>query len=643
MAARNTSMASLWKASPHGARWRRPHRRSQADLWGLNVALPWRDEFQKRFSDSDRSASVIASNQAPRYYGCRYAEMKTLKAFVAKSFHAADRPKTERIESFLSRFEKLGFIWGTAEAAEVESVSAKVRGLIDEADIFVGIFTRRAPLCADGGRFRRIVDIVRGQSTDDRWSAPPWVLQESGYALKAEKRLILFVEIGVDLGALQGDLEYIPFDPLRPEAALEKAHEMLSDLIARNARLTTEVVTNRAEVESNIVEPAGADPPTNPPEQPAAFVVADEEHTVAKAFVALRESLRDRDFDAARRAYQSGLDIVAATRPEALLVWKVHYNGSIYRLGSEDGLGELRRLQAEHPDDPLASATIGGALRSFRQYDQAAHEYFAASEIATGRDRVGYFIEAVECLRAVKKPAEAKQRVQDLLDSHSSLPPESRIRILKLLYSIYLDLGQKDYAVAVGELVLSENPGDAGFRSGLAYEYLDHQSKCSVYHYEIACRSDPKDQEVNWINNLGYAYSLMELPIHAARQYTACRDLSMPRGTKNLADLLLESGMADAATEMLRAAKDWDDPESLIPQGLASIYERTAAEDEKRVKALEAVVRHQEFFVSMGAALLERVPQGIDGVWKFPFGELELKLRGNALSGSGEAVAPENS
>src|SRR5262245_56051909 len=110
--------------------------------------------------------------------------MKTLRAFLAKSFYAADRPKTERLENFLSRFEKLGFSWGTAERAEVELVSSKVRRLIDEADIFVGIFTRRAPLGSDGGRLRRLLEALRGASAGRRWSAPPWVLQECGYALR---------------------------------------------------------------------------------------------------------------------------------------------------------------------------------------------------------------------------------------------------------------------------------------------------------------------------------------------------------------------------------------------------------------------------------------------------------------------------
>jgi len=61
------------------------------------------------------------------------------------------------------------------------------------------------------------------------------VLQESGYALRAGKKLMLFREVGVELPSLQGDLEYIPYDPDAPDAAWGKALAMLTQLIAENA------------------------------------------------------------------------------------------------------------------------------------------------------------------------------------------------------------------------------------------------------------------------------------------------------------------------------------------------------------------------------------------------------------------------
>lgn len=159
--------------------------------------------------------------------------MRTLTAFVAKSFRREDRQKTEIIEQFLDRFKKLGFVRTTAEQAEVESVSQKVRSLIDTSDAFVGILTRRHPLYETVRGMRNGIQVCLGRIQPCGWSAPPWVLQESGYALRAGKPLILFREADVDIGGLQGDLEYIPYDPERPDAALARAHEMVNGLIAK--------------------------------------------------------------------------------------------------------------------------------------------------------------------------------------------------------------------------------------------------------------------------------------------------------------------------------------------------------------------------------------------------------------------------
>ena len=158
--------------------------------------------------------------------------MPKITAFVARSFASEDEPKILPIINFLDSFRPLGFVWETAEPAEVESVSEKVRQKIDECDAFVGIFTRRHPIYATREGLRAAFDVLRGRFTPTAWSAPPWVLQESGYALKAGKRLILLRESGVEIPGLQGDLEYIPFDPFSLTTTFQKASEMVNRLVA---------------------------------------------------------------------------------------------------------------------------------------------------------------------------------------------------------------------------------------------------------------------------------------------------------------------------------------------------------------------------------------------------------------------------
>src|SRR5438876_9147894 len=68
-----------------------------------------------------------------------------ITAFVARSFDARDEERIRPILNFLDTFRKAGFLCEEAPA-EVESVSAKVRKMIDAKDAFVGFFTKKYPV-----------------------------------------------------------------------------------------------------------------------------------------------------------------------------------------------------------------------------------------------------------------------------------------------------------------------------------------------------------------------------------------------------------------------------------------------------------------------------------------------------------------
>jgi hypothetical protein len=178
--------------------------------------------------------------------------MPKITAFVARSFNQEDEPKIEPIVNYLGSFRKAGFFAETAQPADVESVSKKVRDMIDASDVFVGIFTRRWPLYENGVSLREVIRLAVGLSKVDRWGAPPWVIQESGYALKAiaakqkmaiaAKQKILFREKGVELPSLQGDLEYIEFDAKNFAPAFQKANEMINGLLQEASGTVIETI-----------------------------------------------------------------------------------------------------------------------------------------------------------------------------------------------------------------------------------------------------------------------------------------------------------------------------------------------------------------------------------------------------------------
>jgi hypothetical protein len=83
----------------------------------------------------------------------------------------------------------------TGEKPKADHISEKVKHLIEEQSVFVGLFTRRDKIARKA-----------------EWTTSAWVIDEKAYALGCQKRLILLKEQGVgSIGGIQGDYEYIEF------------------------------------------------------------------------------------------------------------------------------------------------------------------------------------------------------------------------------------------------------------------------------------------------------------------------------------------------------------------------------------------------------------------------------------------------
>ena len=86
-----------------------------------------------------------------------------IAAFIAKSLDPDDEAKIDPIIKLLESFKTLGFIAESADRAEVESVSEKVRGLIDKSDVLVGIFAKRHAVYRLNGRWKTAWNSLSGR------------------------------------------------------------------------------------------------------------------------------------------------------------------------------------------------------------------------------------------------------------------------------------------------------------------------------------------------------------------------------------------------------------------------------------------------------------------------------------------------
>jgi hypothetical protein len=112
--------------------------------------------------------------------------------FIGQSFSEADEPINKFVFDVLTG---IGLDPVTGEKPKADRISDKVKGLIEQQAVFVGIFTKRDK-------------IARKQE----WTTSTWVIDEKAYALGRQKPLILIKEQGVvSIGGIQGDYEYFEF------------------------------------------------------------------------------------------------------------------------------------------------------------------------------------------------------------------------------------------------------------------------------------------------------------------------------------------------------------------------------------------------------------------------------------------------
>jgi hypothetical protein len=152
--------------------------------YSLSVVLPLK---QRR----GKPASAVPSKKEER--------APVVGAFVGQSFSKRDQVINDLVFKVL---DSIGVKVVTGEQPKADSISEKVKRLIDEQQVFVGIFTRRDKL-----------------AKKPEWTTSAWVIDEKAYALGRQKRLILLKEKGVgSIGGIQGDYEYLDFSRDKLEA-----------------------------------------------------------------------------------------------------------------------------------------------------------------------------------------------------------------------------------------------------------------------------------------------------------------------------------------------------------------------------------------------------------------------------------------
>ena len=433
--------------------------------------------------------------------------MEILTAFVARSFHEKDEMKLAPLLRHLASIEPL-FLLRTAARSDVESVSEKVKIIIDECPIFIGILTKRYPIL----QFPLPWSLIFCRSAPDRlsWTAPPWVLQELGYAVKGDKKCILFIEPEVEPPGIVGDLEYIEYVHDRPQDAFRKANEMINKQIAQHAGMPLGVPLHTS------IEPSPSPEETESPAEQAGFAKVAEEKE-RPSITAVQEAMNRKVYEKARMLFEEGLSILEEQDKPAydLLSWKCRYFWILAGAGRPEGLNGLRELVVSAPNEPFPKVALGFCLASSGEHQDASDAFIdAAVDLRESQKTHMYRNAASSCIKS-GEPAKALIILKKAFQEASE--EESKLTLLNALYNILQERETVPAGLGVGELSLHLNAAQADhrFKLGHWYEELGLYD-FGLFHFDILTK---QEESAGALHNLALAYSQLDSHITAVSNY----------------------------------------------------------------------------------------------------------------------------
>jgi hypothetical protein len=172
------------------------------------------DALQGAIAAATKALGLLDALSEAQYKGI---SRSTPIIFIGHSFKEEHRAMVEKAKEFIGTFP-VSVTTGEKPTLTgvTEGVPAKVKSLIDDADLVVAILTRDEALA------------------NSKMGPSKWVSDEIAYAIGKGKTIFRMVENGVEYkSAISGDVEYIAFDETDLSAAFLKLSELLNSFLSK--------------------------------------------------------------------------------------------------------------------------------------------------------------------------------------------------------------------------------------------------------------------------------------------------------------------------------------------------------------------------------------------------------------------------
>jgi tetratricopeptide (TPR) repeat protein len=557
--------------------------------------------------------------------------VKIVKAFVGHSFDDKDIDVVRKIKDFI---ESLGIKCETGEKPQYGYVAEKVKNRIIDNDVFVGIFTHDKKILLENGK----------SNEGDFYTTSNWVIQESGFAIAKNKKLIFLVEEGIyKFPKLQGDQEYIIFN----KKSLDKAFTKISNMVLPMRDKTSKETTSETGEKLENIEKSEFELEKDKVQKVNQGKVKEKK---VEIFIKLYETMVKKEgyreaqkiYNEEYKNYLQGDEIVEW--------WAVVLRFSI-SCGDPDAFNKLKVLADENKNNPKVVEQLGIAYEQIDEYQKAINIFSEARKLldVNKKEDIERIIEFYEresvCLVLDNEYEEAIKLLSNLL--HRDCFKEHKAKILAGLANLANRKEDIEKFLIYAEGSLNIDPTNTELRFDLAYRYSKKgEDEISLLHYKKLINAT---KSPGGLNNLGVQYNILKLPAKSINSFMKSVENKETLAMANIAERYLNEGFIEDAKREIKKAYELSG-EGIEVHGNIGYAKNRMEEILEKEKGKEKVIlakaeEERKFRVKYSEVFYCEVDidkEKIDGTWSTSWGDIKIIFdkEKNSFTGSVEKKIP---
>jgi tetratricopeptide (TPR) repeat protein len=514
-----------------------------------------------------------------------------LSAFIGRSFRNEDDDLWAEIRKQLDSLKKIGFTWEDAEESQAKSISEKVKERIERNDLFIGLLTKREPVC------KKVCSITKQYCISKivDWATSYWVIQESGYAIGKGRKVFFLIEKGLSLPqGLNADLEYIEIDRVNPSLSFAKMNQIIANEIAlklvpmievESIKGMEKVISGKAEIEEEEKEELGQE--------------AKEKQKGFDDYFKMIEFIKEKDYEKAESSFTSLMETETGHMKQMICA---RYYRNLYLSGKTEALEQLRTFVDENASFYLGIHMLIDCYTFYDDYAQAAATAVKYIDASDNKElKMSLSVLKSELNIKQKNYEDALNTIYPFMEGTAEHSSEKNFELYKALGDIYKEMNMLDISCALYDMALNYRPTNTSVRFAVAYDYDQIKRHwLSLYHYKAHLKTDVG---MHVLNNLGVEYAQLKLLGKRVDTYKKALAKGETLASANLSKIYIDNGLYEEAETILKEASKKEDHHQNVDYFANLLITSLENEEKEEEKILEKVKEYRKYIFDYAKAV----------------------------------------